>query len=201
MHVMISKWAPPSERSVLTSIAYSGTSLGMVIGTLLSGTIAQYLGWQWIFYIEGALCLIWCTAWWLMIEDSPEKQQWFISEAEKNYIPNSLGEIKGHHAEKLAVPWGQIFKSPPFIAILVSHFCSNFGLYLILTKMPTIMKQLLDFDLHMVCSYFLIFKKFNLLKYWAELISFAEYYIDGFRITLYVVLYSNNEQDPVGCDR
>lgn len=150
MHVMISKWAPPNERSVLTSIIYAGTALGTVIATLLSGIIAASLGWEWVFYIEGLLCLIWCTAWWLMIEDSPEQQRRFISQEEKNYILKSLGQSGNTEHHNLAVPWGQVLKSIPFLAILVSHFCSNVGWYMMLTQLPTYMKQVLHFDLKSV---------------------------------------------------
>lgn len=62
MHVMIAKWAPPNERSVIASIVYAGTALGTVISILLSGLLAANLGWESIFYVEGALCLIWCIA-------------------------------------------------------------------------------------------------------------------------------------------
>lgn len=121
----------------------------MVIGLLLSGIIAKNIGWSWVFYIEGAVCFIWSAAWWSMIEDSPAQQQRFISETEKNYILNSLGEIESNK-KKLSVPWRQIFVSTPFLALLFTHFCNNFGLYLILTKLPKIMEQLLKFDLNMV---------------------------------------------------
>jgi len=67
-----------------------------VISILLSGLLAANLGWESIFYVEGALCLIWCIAWWLMIADSPEKQTRFISQQERNYIIASLG---GHGKE------------------------------------------------------------------------------------------------------
>ncbi|KAI4477723.1 hypothetical protein M0804_012551 [Polistes exclamans] len=149
MHVMIAKWAPPNERSVLASIVYAGTALGTVISILLSGILAANLGWVWIFYIEGALCLIWCTAWWLIIQDSPEEQTKFITEEEKNYIMESLGHTKNiaGHKEKLKVPWGQILRSTPFWAILIAHFCSNFGWYMLLIELPTYMSQILKFNM------------------------------------------------------
>lgn len=114
MHVMIAKWAPPNERSVLASIVYAGkniffsfffsriniyysllllgTALGTVISILLTGMLAANFEWIWIFYIEGALCLIWCTVWWIVIADSPEEQTMLISEEERNYIMESLGQ-------------------------------------------------------------------------------------------------------------
>ncbi|XP_017886979.1 putative inorganic phosphate cotransporter [Ceratina calcarata] len=149
MHVMIAKWAPPNERSVIASIVYAGTALGTVISILLTGLLAANLEWVWIFYIEGALCLIWCTAWWLMIADSPEEQTRFISQDEKNYIMESLGQNKNNseHKVRLPVPWGEVLRSKPFMAILIAHFCSNFGWYMLLIELPTFMNQILKFDM------------------------------------------------------
>ncbi|KAL6426666.1 hypothetical protein ACFW04_009210 [Cataglyphis niger] len=146
MHVMIAKWAPPNERSVIASIVYAGTALGTVISILLTGLLAANVGWDSIFYVEGALCLIWCVAWWLMIADSPEIQTRFISETERNYIIMSLG---GHGQENVpkTVPWRQVFRSKPFIAILIAHFCSNFGWYMLLIELPTFMNQILKYDM------------------------------------------------------
>ncbi|XP_076232798.1 major facilitator superfamily transporter 3 [Calliopsis andreniformis] len=148
MHVMVAKWAPPNERSVLASIVYAGTALGTVISILLTGILAANLEWMWIFYIEGTLCLIWCTAWWIMIEDSPEEQTKFITQEEKDYIMQSLGHSKSDDQhEKPPIPWREILKSKPFMAILIAHFCSNFGWYMLLIELPTFMNQILKFDM------------------------------------------------------
>ncbi|XP_011883367.1 PREDICTED: putative inorganic phosphate cotransporter isoform X2 [Vollenhovia emeryi] len=144
MHVMIAKWAPPNERHVIASIVYAGTALGTVISILLSGLLAANLGWDSIFYIEGLLCLIWCTLWWLLIADSPEEQTRFITQEERHYILMSLG---GHKKIPKGVPWAQVFRSKPFIAILIAHYCSNFGWYMLLIELPTFMNQILKFDM------------------------------------------------------
>ncbi|XP_012535774.1 putative inorganic phosphate cotransporter isoform X1 [Monomorium pharaonis] len=145
MHVMIAKWAPLNERSVIASIVYAGTALGTVISVLLTGLLAANFGWESIFYIEGALCLIWCVLWWLMIADSPEEQTRFITKEEKSYIITSLGGHKKNIPK--AVPWPQVFRSKPFMAILIAHFCSNFGWYMLLIELPTFMNQILKFDM------------------------------------------------------
>ncbi|KAL7304111.1 hypothetical protein TKK_0003569 [Trichogramma kaykai] len=147
IHVMVAKWAPPNERSILASIAYAGTALGTVISILLSGMIAATLGWKWVFYVEGLLCLVWCIAWGFMIQDSPEQQRW-ITDEEREYIMMSLGHNKDSHKMKLStIPWFKILKSPPFLAIAVAHFCSNFGWYMLLIELPTFMNQILHYDL------------------------------------------------------
>lgn len=53
--------------------------------------IAANLGWEWVFYIEGAVCFIWCTAWGITIQDSPDKQKIIITPEEREYILNSQG--------------------------------------------------------------------------------------------------------------
>lgn len=75
----------------------SGTALGTVIAILLSGMIAATLGWEWVFYIEALLCLIWCAAWIVIVQDSPEQQRIIISNDEREYIMNSLGHTKESH--------------------------------------------------------------------------------------------------------
>ncbi|XP_058804926.1 sialin isoform X2 [Phymastichus coffea] len=148
IHVMVSKWAPPNERSILASIAYAGTALGTVISILLSGMIAANLGWKWVFYIEGLLCLIWCTAWLILVQDSPEQQKIIITDEERQFILNSQGEPKETHKQKLSsVPWFQIMRSAPFWAILVAHFCNNFGWYMLLIELPIFMSKILHYDL------------------------------------------------------
>lgn len=85
---------------LLLLFPFIGTALGTVISILLTGILAANMHWVWIFYIEGALCLIWCTAWWIMIEDSPENQTKFISQEEKDYIMQSLGQSKNSSEHK-----------------------------------------------------------------------------------------------------
>ncbi|XP_049950920.1 sialin isoform X1 [Schistocerca serialis cubense] len=144
MHVMISHWAPPHDRAVLTAIIYAGTALGTVISFPLSGVIAGYLGWEWVFYIMGALASIWLVLWICLIKDTPE-QQYFITEEERNMIMDTTGD-RVHHSTR-HVPWKAMFTSMPFYAILVCHFCGNVGWYMLLMQLPSYMKHILHFPI------------------------------------------------------
>ena len=53
---------------------------------------------------------------------------------------------------QVPVPWLQIFLSPPVWGIIITHFCGNFGFYVLLTTMPTYFSQALGFDLGTVRS-------------------------------------------------
>jgi len=53
IHAVWSHWAPPLERSRLATIAFSGSYFGTVISLPLSGMLAEYMGWPYIFYLFG----------------------------------------------------------------------------------------------------------------------------------------------------
>ncbi|KAL3273531.1 hypothetical protein HHI36_014970 [Cryptolaemus montrouzieri] len=146
-HVMLARWSPPTERSIMSSIAYCGTAAGTVLFTLLSGFIAHGLGWQWVFYLEGGFSALWILFWVIFASDFPEKQK-FISAEEKAFIIESFKEEGGGEGHgKMKIPWRAIFTSLPFWAIIVAHTCSNWGWYMVLIELPTYMKDVLNFNI------------------------------------------------------
>ncbi|XP_045476662.1 putative inorganic phosphate cotransporter [Harmonia axyridis] len=146
-HVLLARWSPPKERSLMSSIAYCGTAAGTVIFTLISGPIANGLGWQFIFYIEGGISALWLIVWSILGADFPEKQR-FMSAEEKEFMVNAFKEEGGggEHGT-LKVPWKAVFSSAPFWAIIIAHLCSNWGWYMVLTELPTYMKNVLNFKI------------------------------------------------------
>ncbi|XP_052751138.1 sialin isoform X1 [Galleria mellonella] len=147
MHVLLSKWAPPAERSVMSALVYAGTSLGTVISILTAGVLTANVGWESVFYVMGGLSCIWCVLWILLVQDTPQQQS-LISAEERQMIVTSLGGKEGGHAQKkLPVPWRAVLKSPAFLSILVAHACSNWGWYMLLIELPFYMQQVLKFNM------------------------------------------------------
>ncbi|KRT78806.1 membrane transporter [Oryctes borbonicus] len=151
-HVLLAHWAPPNERSIMASIAFSGTILGTVISNLLSGIIAIEAGWEWVFYIMGALSTIWLLLWVIFVTDKPRDLK-FIGQKELDMIESSLGTSGDTKKRQRKVPWKKILESKPFWAILVAHTCSNWGFYMLLLNMPLFMKQVLKFTMAQVSIY------------------------------------------------
>ncbi|XP_047588618.1 sodium-dependent phosphate transport protein 3 isoform X2 [Lutra lutra] len=85
------KWAPPLERSKLTSIAGSGAAFGSFIILCVGGLISQALGWPFIFYIFGSIGCVCCLLWFTVIYDDPMHHP-CISVQEKDYIVASLAQ-------------------------------------------------------------------------------------------------------------
>ena len=47
------------RQSVMSVMNILGTALGTVLALPISGFTAQFLGWEAVFYSQGALCFLW----------------------------------------------------------------------------------------------------------------------------------------------
>ncbi|KAF0027708.1 hypothetical protein F2P81_020449 [Scophthalmus maximus] len=144
MYTMWAAWAPPLERSRLLTISYIGAQLGTVISLPLSGEICFYLDWTYIFYVFGAVGVVWFVFWALFVFDSPNTHP-RISERERLYITSSLKNELSTSAGY--IPWRAIVTSGPLWAIVVAHFSYNWTFYTLLTLLPTYMNDILGFSI------------------------------------------------------
>ncbi|VDK76482.1 unnamed protein product, partial [Onchocerca ochengi] len=149
-HTMWSMWAPPLERSLLTGLTYAGAQVGNTAVMPLSGLLCKYGfagGWPSIFYILGAVGILWCLLWFFYVSDRPARSK-RISKQELNYIENSLADILASNSKKgkRAVPWLAMMKSVPVWAIFCGHFAGDWGAYIMMTVLPTFIKDVLGLD-------------------------------------------------------
>ena len=56
----------------------------------LAGSVADYLGWEAVFYVTGALTLVWVILWFYLVYDTPALHP-RIDMEERKYIENSIG--------------------------------------------------------------------------------------------------------------
>lgn len=142
MYSLFARWVPQSERSRSTAFATSGISLGTVFALLVTPIIVTHLGWEWSFYLFGLAGLLWFGLWQRLIAPSP-RQHRGISAAELTFIEeHTAGAERAPH-----VPWKQLFCSMPVWAIIVSHFCNNWSLYVLLSWLPTFVNKGLGVDM------------------------------------------------------
>lgn len=158
IYTLMAQWVHPSERA-LSTIIVAGNTFGIFFMNIISGEIAASpLGWPGIFYLSGGFGIAWAVLWIIFGSDSPAKHK-SISKIEREYIQNSVGTTS---KEGLPVPWLQIIRSPPFLALLIVHCGQNWGYYTLITETPTYMKHILNFNLQSVSLFSLknYFRKF-----------------------------------------
>ncbi|BES93076.1 MFS transporter, ACS family, solute carrier family 17 (sodium-dependent inorganic phosphate cotransporter), other [Nesidiocoris tenuis] len=143
IHAVWAKWAPPSERGTMASLAFSGSHFGTVITLPLAGYLANHFGWPSIFYFTSSIGILWLIVWTYYVYDQPDDDP-RITESELKFIKESLGD---NNMKDIVHPWGEFVKSLPVWAIVAAHFCENWGFYTLLTQLPSFMKDTLNFDL------------------------------------------------------
>ncbi|GAB2271723.1 Ascorbate transporter, chloroplastic [Dionaea muscipula] len=142
MNNMISKWIPVSERSRALALVYSGMYLGSVTGLALSPVLIHNFGWPSVFYSFGSLGSIWLAFWLSKAHSSPIEDP-DLSVREKKFI------LEGSVSKEpvTIIPWKLILSKRPVWALIISHFCHNWGTFILLTWMPTYYNQVLKFNL------------------------------------------------------
>ena len=127
-----------------TSFICAGGPFGTVIAMPVSSYLCESRGWQSVFYVFGSLGCIWFLVWAVLIYDGPELHP-RISERERTFIKASLRECEAEAPK--SIPWCSILTSTPVWAIAASHVTQNFGFYVLLTELPTYLKNVLGWDL------------------------------------------------------
>ncbi|XP_071809541.1 vesicular glutamate transporter 1-like isoform X2 [Asterias amurensis] len=146
-HGMWSKWAPPLERSMLATIAFSGSYAGAVFGMPVAGLLTEYAGWPVVFYVFGACGIVWFFIFMYFIYEKPSTHP-TITPEEKLYIEESIGESMGMLPQKfLETPWRSFFTSLPVWAIIVANFCRSWTFYLLLTGQPSYFEQVFHYEI------------------------------------------------------
>ncbi|KAK7292689.1 hypothetical protein RJT34_15541 [Clitoria ternatea] len=142
MNNILSKWIPVSERSRSLALVYSGMYLGSVTGLAFSPVLIQKFGWPSVFYSFGSLGSIWFILWLSKAYSSPKEDPDLTVEEKKFILGGNVSK------EPVSViPWKLILSKAPVWALIISHFCHNWGTFILLTWMPTYYNQVLKFNL------------------------------------------------------
>ncbi|XP_046308340.1 sodium-dependent phosphate transport protein 3 isoform X2 [Marmota monax] len=138
------KWAPPLERSKLTSIAGSGAAFGSFFILCVGGLISQALGWPFIFYIFGSIGCVCCLLWFTVIYDDPTHHP-CISVREKEHIVSSLAQQPS--SPRRSVPIKAMVRCLPLWAIFTGFFSHFWLCTIILTYLPTYISTVLHVNI------------------------------------------------------
>ncbi len=133
---MMGYWLGPSERAFGTSIFLSGVGVAGIIAPVVITRIATDFGWRSPFLVLGLIGILAAIACYFYVTDRPEQNP-HVNASELALIAGHTGtEVKpkqGQISQKIDVPWGTVFSTPSIWALMVSHFCLVYPLYIFFT--------------------------------------------------------------------
>eukprot|EP01012_Entosiphon_sulcatum_P068957 TRINITY_DN9945_c0_g1_i1.p1 TRINITY_DN9945_c0_g1~~TRINITY_DN9945_c0_g1_i1.p1 ORF type:complete len:435 (+),score=34.92 TRINITY_DN9945_c0_g1_i1:24-1328(+) len=146
IHDIAARWFPAEQRSRSVAFVTSGQYLGTIAG-LLSAPLVER-DWRVIFYIFGALGLVWIPPF-LFVTPSgrtPNKYESLDGPEPTQSEGNEQSHLKGTEGNALDAPdqqdWGNWRSYIPFLtrrgawAIYAAHFGNNWGFYLLISWLP-----------------------------------------------------------------
>ena len=135
------RWIPLQERSRAVGLANSGIPLGTIFALVATPYIVERLGWEWAFYLFGAVGVLWFVAWQGLVTAEPSQHP--------RIRPEELALIEAGAPTVGAgapPPLTAFLVHAPIWAIIVAHFCSNWSLYVLLSWLPTFVNKGLGVD-------------------------------------------------------
>jgi sugar phosphate permease len=142
-------WYPRQERGFVQGITHSASRLGAAIAPPIVVLIMTTLGWQAVFYICGAIGIVWSLLWYLAYRNFPEEHG-LVNPAELEHIRgvDEKGNVNRAKTEKKAdVPWRTLLRSPNMWAIMCAYFTYVYCLWIFLSWLPTYLVDFRHFTL------------------------------------------------------
>ena len=141
----VAEWFPPWERSTAMGIINAGTSIGAVVAPPLIAYVLAVLNWRWVFYISGAVGVLW-TLWWLRSYYPPATHP-LLSNEERSLIGEA--EI----GQPASVSWLGLFRFPQVWGLVFAKFLSDAAWYFYLFWLPKYLYDVRQFDTKQVGYY------------------------------------------------
>jgi sugar phosphate permease len=113
-------WYPRQERGFVQGITHSASRLGAAIAPPIVVLIMTTLGWQSVFYICGAVGIVWSLIWYFAYRNFPEEHA-LVNRAELAHIRgvDEKGNVNpADIAMQASVPWATLLRSPNMWAIV-----------------------------------------------------------------------------------
>jgi ACS family sodium-dependent inorganic phosphate cotransporter len=145
---LLGRWVPLRERSRAAAFNLSAIPLGTLFAVTATPFLAVAYGWPSVFYVFGAAGFVWFAFWWFLAGDRPQ------SPAAGASGTAGQGEAAGQDDRPdHEIPWRRIFRTRAVWAIIIGHFANNWGLYVLLSWLPSYFASELGINLRSVWIY------------------------------------------------
>lgn len=107
---VIAKWFPAQEHGRAQGFVWAAGRLGAALAPLLLVPLERVSGWRAVFWLMGAVGIVWALAWWM----------WFHAE------PESTEAAAGQKVLEV-IPWRKMMTLPQLWLIMAAYFCYAWG--------------------------------------------------------------------------
>lgn len=147
---MFGRWVPAKERSRAAAFNLAAIPLGTLTAIIVTPWLAVKFGWPSVFYVFGLFGFVWFVFWQKLVTDKPELDH-RMGEAEQVLFQQE-NERDGAN-KSTVIPWKALLTKKPVWAIIIAHFCNNWGLYVLLSWLPSYFSSELGISLRSVWIY------------------------------------------------
>jgi len=125
-----SRWIPRREYGRAQTISLSGSYLGQTLAYPLTTWLVLTLSWQWSFYFNALLGLLWIMIWLAFATDDPAQHR-KITKAE-------LADIEENRAARPSAPvsFWSVLKTRQVLFLSLSYLCLVYGVWMIILWLP-----------------------------------------------------------------
>ena len=123
-------WVPTKERGIFQGINFSGSRLGAAFALPLVAYLINIWGWRTIFYVFGALGVVFAAMFYLFFRNTPEEHSG-LSAVEKEYIINN--RQNANEKKRCSLSLKKIISSKNVRLAMTQYIGSNFIFFFMLT--------------------------------------------------------------------
>ena len=132
-------WFPRHERGFVQGVSHAASRLGAAIGPPVAVVIMIHYGWRSVFYVIGALSLLWSLLYFISYHNMPEENT-RVNNAELASIRglDEKGEINHANIQKRPkVPWSMLLKHSNMWAVMCAYATYQYSLWIFLSWLPS----------------------------------------------------------------
>jgi MFS family permease len=122
---------PAKQRAFAVGTFFAGNRIGLTVGIPLASVVLVRWGWAWVFYITGALGLIW-TVWWLAVYRSLDVRL----KPDTTYAPADDAERAQSQETHDRIRWITLLKYPTTWGVMLGQAGYLYIYYVFVTWLP-----------------------------------------------------------------
>ncbi|GMR34656.1 hypothetical protein PMAYCL1PPCAC_04851, partial [Pristionchus mayeri] len=141
VNCIASRWFPPGERTIASSIFTIGIQLSGGLSSLFAASLCRsstFGGWPSIFYIFGGSCCIFTLAWAIFGTGGPSKNRW-LGERERQFLDSTLTNKKTKKRKSIST---RMLLASPLHSILLCNFSFAFSSSIMRSFLPLFLRDL-----------------------------------------------------------